>query len=250
MAVTIVPTVLANTEEEFGIKLKRLLAVSDEIQVDIMDGKFVPSQSISLNKIPDVSGWKNKRFEAHLMVENPGAYLQPLAKRGFHRIIMHVETLNERMFKNILAQCKRYSLTPVLALNPETRVQKLLPYLGDVEGVVFLGVHPGFNGAPYLQETAGKIRLFVRECMNNKKITPNKKIILQVDGGMTPETISGVVAAGATRINSGSYVSNAANQKQALQLLQIAASNSTVKTSKPRKSPRKLIKKTKPLSRH
>lgn len=212
MSITIVPTILANSLEEFNARLKKLLPIADEIQVDIMDGKFVPSRSIAINEVPEVKQWPSKRFEVHLMVENPGAHIQPMARRGFKRVIFHIEAVKDGTMKGLLAQCAKYKVKPVLAINPETPVEKLLPYVKEFDGVVFLGVHPGFNGAPYVKETPKRIKKFAQQ-------NTNKKLIIQVDGGMTPETIKGVVAAGATRINSGSFISNAKDPKKAIAAL-------------------------------
>lgn len=231
--VTIIPTVLANSKEEFDTRLRKLLPVADEIQVDFMDGKFVPSQGIPINQVPDLSGHK-QRFEAHLMVENPGAYIQPLARRGFKRIIFHIEAVNDKVIPMLLLQCKKYKVKPVLAINPRTSVRLLLPWTEHVDGVVFLGVHPGFNGAPYLPDTAKRIKEFA-------KLDKNKTTI-QVDGGMTPTTIESVVAAGASRINSGSFISNAPDPKKAIVQLIAAVHSSTTKNTAQRK--RTITKKT------
>jgi ribulose-phosphate 3-epimerase len=227
MTITIVPTVLANSKEEFDARLRKLLPVADEIQVDIMDGRFVPSVSLSLDKIPDVSGYR-QRFEAHLMVERPGAYIQPLARRGFKRIIFHIEAADDKVIPMLLLQCKRHKVEPVLAINPETPVKLLLPWTAHVKGIVFLGVHPGFNGAPYLPQTADRIKKFLKQGKSSD-------LIIQVDGGMTPQTIGAVVAAGATRINSGSFVSNAADPKKAIMQLR-AGTQRTAAGSAPKKN--------------
>lgn len=216
MSIVIVPTVLAGSKEEFDMRLKRLLPIADEIQVDVMDGKFVSSESIALNDIPEVKRWKNKRFEAHLMVQTPGAHIQPMARRGFKRIIFHIEATSSRSLPALLAQCRKHKVEPVLAINPETPIDALLPHVHDIAGVVFLGVHPGFNGAPYLPATAKRIAAFAKK-------NTNRKLAIQVDGGMTPKTIAAVVKAGATRINSGSFLSNAADPKKALVALKAAA---------------------------
>jgi ribulose-phosphate 3-epimerase len=99
----------------------------------------------------------------------------------------------------------------VLAINPETPIERLFPYVDDVDGVVFLGVHPGFNGAAYVKETPKRIALFRKSV--------DKKLQIQVDGGMNPTTLHEVVAAGATRINSGSFISNAQDPKKAIKEL-------------------------------
>ena len=128
MTFTIVPTVLANSTDDFHRRLSRLLPVADELQVDIMDGKFVPSQSIAVHHIPDLHDWPTKRFEAHLMVYNPGAYIQPLARRGFSRVIFHIEAVSDTELRHLLVLCEKHKVRPVLAINPETPVACLLPY--------------------------------------------------------------------------------------------------------------------------
>jgi ribulose-phosphate 3-epimerase len=216
MAVKIIPTVLARTKEEFDQRLQKLLPVADELQVDFEDGRFVPSTGVPVHEVPDLRNHPEVSFEAHLMVQTPGALIQPVAQRGFKRVIFHVEVIDERIMAGLLEQCVKYGVRPVLAINPETPVDVLLPYAHQVDGVLFLGVHPGFNGAPYVPETAGRIAEFA---MKN----PNKALSIQVDGGMTPETIAGVAAAGATRINSGSFISNAPDPKAAIRQLIDAA---------------------------
>jgi ribulose-phosphate 3-epimerase len=238
--IKIVPTVLANTEAEFGMKLRKLLKVADELQFDIMDGKFVPSMSIPIHQIPEVRRYR-KRFEAHLMVQNPGAYIQPMARRGIKRILFHVEPLSDRTIRNLIDLCRKHKMEVVLAINPETPVSKLLPYVKLIDGVLFLGVHPGFNGAPYVAKTPARIKEFVRK-------NSNPALVVQVDGGMTPKTIAAVVAAGATRINSGSFVSNAPDPAKALRQLYAAvpvakpaAKPKTRTAASPKRAPAKRI---------
>jgi ribulose-phosphate 3-epimerase len=216
MTIKIIPTVLASTLEDFNARLRRLLPAADEIQVDIMDGKFVPSRSITINEVPDVKKNKAHTFEAHLMVQTPGAHIQPMARRGFRRVIFHIEAVDEKTIPALLEQCRKYKVQPMIAINPETPITRLLPYVNELYGVVFLGVHPGFNGAPFVKDTAKRIKDFAKK-------NTNKKLIIQVDGGMTPETIGAVVDAGATRINSGSFVSNAPDPKTAIKALYSAA---------------------------
>src|SRR5690348_4896866 len=108
MVIKIVPTVLARTKEEFAQRLTRLLPITDEFQVDFEDGGFVPSTGVPMNDIPDLTRYRSKRFEAHLMVSTPGAFIQPAASRGFTRVIFHVEAVNPIVMHNLLGQCAKY----------------------------------------------------------------------------------------------------------------------------------------------
>lgn len=229
--VTIIPTVLANTAADFTTRLARLLPISRELQIDIMDGDFVPSTSVEIERIPDLGKhvMKDKEgiplhtFEAHLMVRTPGAYIQPLARRGCTRMIIHVETVTFAQAKNLLATCEKHGCSAILAINPETPIERLDPYLPLFPTILFLGVHPGFNGAPYVRETPGRIAALIARNGRGFPGASNPALVVQVDGGMTPETVGGVVRAGARRINSGSFVSNAADPALALASMQAAA---------------------------
>jgi ribulose-phosphate 3-epimerase len=220
MTLKIVPTVLTGDIDEFHKRLARLIPFANDIHIDVGDGKFVPTQTIPMHLMPDVSRWPEKEFEVHLMVERPGAYIQPMAQRGFRRVIFHTEVADEEMVKNLLAQCKEYNMTPVIAINPETPVESLLKYTDAVEEYAFMGGHPGFNGAPYLHETPTRVHTFLEKA--------KKKLIIQIDIGMTPETVGDVVRAGALRINSGSYISNASDPKKAYEELKRTAEQARV----------------------
>jgi ribulose-phosphate 3-epimerase len=232
--VRIIPTVLARTKEEFRERLARLLPVSKQLQVDFADGRFVPSTCVPLHELPDFHAYPRHTFEAHLMVEHPGAYIQPCARHGFKRVIVHIEALSHGTFENIRWQCTKHKLELVLAIKPETSVHKLVPYLHAVDGrvpidgVLFMGVHPGFNGAPYVTQTPDHIRAFI-DAAEHAGLA-DKVPVIQVDGGMTPMTIGGVVAAGARCINSGSFVANAPDPVVAVAQLQAAADLVVAKT--------------------
>ena len=211
----IIPTVLAYNKKEFTKLFKKILPTSDEIQIDFMDGRFVPTESIREEEVPPVRNYKGKVFEAHLMVKEPMRWVPYLIDKGFKRIIMHYETLDPEDFPVIKKFIKKEGAEFILAVNPETEVEEIIPLVEHIDGVLFLGVHPGKNGAEYLEETAERIRAFL-------KAVP-KKITVQVDGGMSTETIKNVVDAGATRINSGHFVSNATDPAKALEELYKAA---------------------------
>lgn len=212
----IIPTVLAFDKITFDKRFKKIVPITDEIQVDFMDGRFVKTKSITEQQAPSVKQYKNKIFEAHLMVKEPLRWVPILVDKGFKRIILHVETVWQEDISSLKKFMDREGVEFFLAINPETPLEKILPHTTYLDGVLFLGVHPGQNNAPYLTSTPARIKEFVRK---NK----NKKLIIQVDGGMTPVTVQGVIDAGATRINAGHFIMNAQDPKKALEAITAAA---------------------------
>ncbi|MDD9954585.1 MAG: hypothetical protein OXR66_09730 [Candidatus Woesearchaeota archaeon] len=209
----LIPTVLAYDKKEFTRLFKKITSATNDIQVDFMDGRFVDTKSITLEQAPSVKKYKKKRFEAHIMVAEPMPWAVELLRKGYTRILFHYEAMDPEDIRRGCKLIRKLGGKALLALNPSTPVKKILPHLDDVDGILFLGVVPGQNGAPYVQETPQRI----------KELRKHYSGEIQVDGGMTDATIHDVVAAGATRVNSGSFVSNAADPKAAISRLQAAA---------------------------
>ncbi len=212
----IIPTVLAFNIKQFEERFKKILPITDEIQVDFMDGRFVETKSPDDQDVPSLKQYKDKIFEAHLMVKEPLRYVPYLKDKGFKRMILHFETIWPEDIELLREFMDREGVEFFLAINPETEVRKIVPYLKFVHGVLFLGVHPGKNGAPYLRNTPKRIKELV-------KMNTNPDLVIQVDGGMTPETVGEVISAGAHRANTGSYVMNSDNPKEALKEMQAVA---------------------------
>src|SRR3989344_3001840 len=166
----VIPTIFATSKKEFNERFEKILHISKNIQIDFMDGKFVKAKSISPKQVPSLKKYK-KNFEAHLMVKSPEKYLSTLKKKGFKKVIIHIESLNPET----LAKAKKLNLKLFLALNPETPVESLIIFLPKIRGVLFMGVHPGREGQNFIPEVYSKIKQL-------KKISPSKKI--QVDGGI------------------------------------------------------------------
>jgi len=211
--ITIIPTVLAYSEKEFRELWKKILPIADEIQVDIMDGRFVSTKSIDIEELPNVQGL-NKRFEAHMMIKEPMSWVLPLADKGFRRMIIHYEAITDEDVPLINTFMEQHGLLWCLAFNPETPVLKIIPHTKIVNDILIMGVHPGQNNAPYVEKTPDRVREL-------RKHAPH--VTIQIDGGMTDKTIGAVVRAGATRINSGSFVGGAKHPIEALERMYKAA---------------------------
>lgn len=203
----IIPTIFAHNKKEFQQRFEKLLLVSKNLQIDFMDGKFVKAKSISLEQIPNLTKYKNN-FEAHLMLYRPEKYIEKLKQKGFKKIIFHIEATKnpEKVIKII----KKEKLIPFIAINPVTALEKILPFLPRVRGVLFMGVYPGKENQSFIQKVYKKI-------FQLKKI--NKKIIIQVDGGVNFNVTKKLANLGVNYINSGSFISASENPRETLNKL-------------------------------
>ncbi|MBI5079455.1 ribulose-phosphate 3-epimerase [Candidatus Wolfebacteria bacterium] len=200
-------------------KLEKAAEFSDWAQIDVADGKFTPHKT--WNNLEDILNLKsafarsksqegpilNLNLEIHLMTENPQDAIDDWFKAGAKRIIVHLEVVQDlELFKN-------KNLKPCeigLAINPETPVEKLVPYLGDIKFIQALAVNPGLSGQKFQPSVLEKIKFL-------KKNYPD--VIIEVDGGINLETAKLCKEAGADILVSGSYVWNSENKKKTFEEL-------------------------------
>jgi ribulose-phosphate 3-epimerase len=205
----IVPTIIAKTQSELDEMLARLGGKADRVMLDIMDGRFVVNTSLDFSfHLPS-----SFEYEAHLMVENPAEYMDRMVNRvGW--VILHIETLKDPEAE--IQYYRENGFKVSLAANPGTSVEKILPHLEMLDGVLILTVNPGQHGAEYMPETLEKIR---------RLRGLGVKLPIEVDGGVNPDTLLEIKNAGANVFACGSYlmkfddVSNGMNNlKEALRI--------------------------------
>ena len=187
----IVPAIIAKTQQELNEILSKVKDLSGFAQLDIMDQIFVPNSSLDFDF--DVSG-SNMRFEAHLMISNPMAWIEKNWNK-VDTILVHFESCENP--DEIIRFVKNKGKKIGFALNPETQVNDVKAYLDDIDQILIMTVNPGFYGSKFLLETISKIS-------EVRKIKPDLDI--EVDGGITPDTIKLVYEAGANMFVSGSYI--------------------------------------------
>lgn len=206
MKYKIIPTVFAKTKIEFDKRFNKLTPFARDIQIDFMDGKFVKAKSVSLRDIPNLKKYKNN-FEAHLMVKKLLLWINNLKDKGFKKIIFHYEALRNRdIIMNLIAQIKRARMKAFIALNPETDINKIVCFLPYIDGVFLMGHEPGIEHIKLLPLIYKKI----------KSLRYNKKLIIQIDGGVNDKNIKKLANAGANIFNIGSFVADAENPLDAL----------------------------------
>ncbi len=203
----IVPGVIAKTQEELDEMLEKLKGRVERVMLDVMDGEFVPNNSLDFDfRVPEPF-----EYEAHLMVNRPLEWVKKYGDR-VDIVVLPVETLED--IGEAIDSVKEKGLKVVLALNPETDVDVVIPYLERVDGILILTVHPGSFCIEFLPEPLEKIRR-IREL--------NKEIPIEVDGCMNIENLRLAKDAGATIFASGSYILKSDNPSRAIRELQEAA---------------------------
>jgi len=207
----IIPTVIAKDVSALKKQLAQYKGLVDEIQLDIMDGTFVKNTS---NWFPLLLP-KTFHYQAHLMIQEPESWVYHYGAQ-VQTIILNAERAHH--IKKIQKYLHKKNHKIGLALNPETPITRLKPYLKKIDLVLLLTVHPGKYGASFLPETLDKVRAL-------RKIY---KGTIELDGGMTPETIKQGWNAGANVFAVGSYLQKSTNKKKALKELTNAITSSVI----------------------
>ena len=172
---------------------------ADFLHIDVMDGKFVNNTKFSKEMVKDIISISKKKIDLHLMVED--LYLiKEYALLKPDMLTFHVEVIDD--FK-IIDYVKSHGIKVGLAINPETKIDKLAQYVDDIDLVLFMSVTPGEGGQEFKEEVVDKI-------INFKKLAP-KDLIISIDGGVNNKTVSLCKYAGCDIVVSGSFITNSDN---------------------------------------
>ena len=200
----IIPAIIAQTQKELDEKLNKVEGYAEVVQLDIMDEIFVPNNSLYFDF--DISG-RNISFEAHLMITDPMGWIEKNWWK-VDTIIVHFESCEKP--EDIIMFVKNKGKKIGFAINPETPVHIAKLYLNDIDQLLIMTVNPGFYGSKFLPETLCKIS-------EVRKMKPDLDI--EVDGGVTPDTIKSINDAGANMLVSGSYILKSNNVKESMDKL-------------------------------
>ena len=194
------PSILAADFKVLGQEMKKTEENGAAyIHFDVMDGMFVPSISFGMPVLASIHDATEQFMDAHLMVQEPSRYVEAFQKAGADYVTVHLEACED--VKTTLDKIHACGMKAGLAVNPETDVKELVPYLEDVEMILIMSVHPGFGGQKFIPESLDKIRA-VRAMLNEKNLETD----IQVDGGIYVENVREVLDAGANVILAGSAV--------------------------------------------
>lgn len=194
------PSILAADFKVLGQEMKKTEENGAAyIHFDVMDGMFVPSISFGMPVLASIHDATEQFMDAHLMVQEPIRYVEAFQKAGADYVTVHLEACED--VKTTLDKIHACGMKAGLAVNPETDVKELVPYLEDVEMILIMSVHPGFGGQKFIPESLDKIHE-VRAMLNEKNLETD----IQVDGGIYVENVREVLDAGANVIVAGSAV--------------------------------------------
>ena len=198
--IILAPSILGADFKRLGEQVQEVdRAGAPYIHLDIMDGTFVPSISFGMPLIESLRSCTNKTFDVHMMVEEPGRYVDDMKKAGADLICVHQEACTH--LDRTINQIKEAGLMTGVALNQATPVSTLSCILEQVDMVLIMSVNPGFGGQKFIPYTLGKIRE-LRNLCNEKGLATR----IQVDGGISPANVRDVIEAGADVIVAGSAV--------------------------------------------
>lgn len=194
------PSILA---ADFGI-LEQQIRILEKagapwLHLDVMDGRFVPSISFGTPVIASIRPCGRQVFDVHMMVEEPGRYIEEMAAAGADVITVHAEACVH--LDRVVGQIHACQKKAGVALNPATPLSVLDHILPELDMVLLMSVNPGYSGQKYIPYVTDKIRLLRR------RITEQKLAVdIQVDGGVALSNVREVVSAGADIIVAGSAV--------------------------------------------
>lgn len=186
----IIPAILTRSRDEITERLTSLAGLDLTVQIDFMDGQFVPSRSLPPDDLPDelaLASW-----EAHLMVQEPVAWSQPLYTRGVKRLYWHVEALPA----DAIIPHHHSDVEHGLALMLDTPIEVLEPFLSMAQSVLLMSIEdPGYQGELFVESVYAKIKAL-------KKKHPHIKVA--VDGGVKMEHLKPLSILGVDRVTVGS----------------------------------------------
>lgn len=197
-----VPSILSADFTRLADQVKAAEAAgAQRIQIDVMDGHFVPNITMGPMIVEAVRRCTSLPLEAHLMITNPQDFLEKFARAGADVLIVHQEVCPH--LHRVIQQIKATGKQAGVALNPSTPVSLLVDMLALLDLVLIMTVNPGFGGQDFIPETLPKISR-LRQMIDARELP----VEIEVDGGIHEQTVPLVVKAGATLLVAGSAVYN------------------------------------------
>ncbi len=210
----IAPSILAADFSDLAAEVAKVQPDVDLLHVDVMDGHFVPNITLGPPVVKSLRQRTDLYFDCHLMIQNPGQYLEAMKDAGANGCTVHHEVGNT---DELLKQMRNLGLDVGLAVNPDTGFEAYEPYLDRIDMLLVMTIFPGFGGQPFMTDVMPKLR-HTREEIDRRGLS----VAIEVDGGITATT--GPVAArnGADTFVAGTAIFAQADPAEAARQLRHA----------------------------
>ncbi len=194
------PSILAADFKKLGEEMCQTAENGAEyLHFDVMDGMFVPSISFGMPVLASIHGATQQVMDVHLMVQEPIRYIEAFKEAGADLVTVHLEACED--VSATIEKIKECNMKVGLSICPDTPAEAVEPYLGELDMVLVMSVHPGFGGQKFIPESLEKIRQ-IRQMITKRELD----VDIQVDGGIYQTNMREVLEAGANVIVAGSAV--------------------------------------------
>lgn len=211
--VRIAPSILSGNFLNLEPDIRMVNKNADLIHIDVMDGSFVPNISFGFPVVEAIAKAVTVPMDVHLMIVNPDKYVERFAKTGAEMISFHLEAADQagKDPRDIIAQIKSFGVKAGLVINPDIPVERLFPYIYDVDFFLIMSVFAGFGGQKFIPESIDRIKTLKAE-MDRRGVVKD----IEVDGGVSASNAHILAEAGATILVAGSSVFKAESPAKAI----------------------------------
>jgi len=214
LQIRITPSILNADFENLGGEIERISSTSDLVHLDVMDDIFVPNFTFDFERASEIISVSKLPVDAHLMVSKVDQIAPKYSEVGCASVTIHAEATTD--IRGTLRAIRSNGARAALALKPKTSLEPYLEFLDDLDMLLIMTVEPGFGGQKFMTDQLPKIA-------QARKEIGSKAIWLQVDGGISLDTIESAAAAGADTFVAGSAVFNSSDPAQMVSTLRLKA---------------------------